>query len=84
MSCCRSDWMMAFSYFVIRRVEGENDGLVAADSAAWGEFQGVVSTQVRRGVSHADIVDMRRRDLPGLDIRQFYQTIAEGLKQKGL
>ena len=58
-------------------------------TASWPPTQphggnGVVSTQVRRGVSHADIVDMRRRDLPGLDIRQFYPTIAEGLKQKGL
>lgn len=83
MSSSRSDWIMAFSHFVIAHIEGENDGLVCPRSAEWGEFRGTVTTQQRRGVSHADIVDMRRRDLPELDICEFYIKIAEELKQTG-
>ena len=35
------------------------------------------------GVSHADIIDLMRRDKPDLDIREFYVGLVSDLKNKG-
>lgn len=61
-----------------------NDGLVARSSAHWGDFLGEVRVKGRRGVSHGDIIDMLREDIPGFDIRELYIGIVKGLKARGL
>jgi hypothetical protein len=72
-------------------VEGENDGLVTPESAAWTNFKGVLRGATRRGVSHADEVDARRMNFTRKafenkisDIRNFYIGVTAGLKQMGL
>lgn len=62
----------------------ENDGLVARSSAQWGDFLGEVTVPGRRGISHGDIIDLLREDIPGFDVREFYIGIVKGLKEKGL
>jgi triacylglycerol lipase len=85
-----SDALVSLPYRIVKRIEGENDGLVTPASAMWGNFRGVLRGAGRRGVSHADEVDMRRVDIPCRlgdetlsDIRQLYIGIAEELKRMG-
>lgn len=78
-----SDILLAIPHFIVRRVDGENDGLVTAESAKWGEFKGVIKGSRLRGVSHADVVDLRRRNYGGLDIREVYLKILDELKGMG-
>lgn len=84
-----SDISLWFSNAFINRIEGQNDGLVTPRSAKWGEFRGVFTGVGRRGISHCDEVDMRRRPLSkkqgeGVrDILDLYSDIARGLTEKG-
>lgn len=85
-----SDSLMLIPHFIIRRIEGENDGLVTPESAAWTNFQGILRASTRRGISHADAVDMRRRKLsskihPGCvnDICDVYLQVVSEIKSRG-
>ncbi len=85
-----SDVMMMIPHFVVRRMEGENDGLVTPGSAQWGDFKGIFKGRTIRGISHADEVDMRRRKLSKKseegyvsDICDAYVQIVCDLKQRG-
>lgn len=85
----RCDWLLWLPHLLIDRIEGENDGLVTADSARWGEFRGIKRSNSKRGISHCDEVDLRRRRLTkktgdGVsDILEVYSEILETLKEKG-
>ncbi|MEG1537401.1 MAG: triacylglycerol lipase [Clostridiales bacterium] len=61
-----------------------NDGLVARESALWGTFLGEVAVKGKRGVSHGDMIDLLREDIPGFDVREFYIELVKKLKAKGL
>lgn len=85
-----SDMMMFFPHFVVRCIEGENDGLVTPGSAQWGHFMGILKGRTNRGISHADEVDMRRRKLSKKsetghvsDICDAYIQMVRDLKQLG-
>jgi triacylglycerol lipase len=78
-----SDIFLFFPHFFIKRIEGDNDGMVAVNSAKWGDFKGVITGKHLRGISHADIVDLRRLNYSGFDIREIYISIVESLKDKG-
>jgi triacylglycerol lipase len=86
-----SDLFLFWPNLIISLLEGENDGLVTPKSAAWTNFRGVLRGATRRGISHADEVDMRRMNYSKkphktgvTDIRQLYIDIVSELKQKGL
>jgi triacylglycerol lipase len=77
---------------VIRRFDGDNDGMVSVDSAKWENFKGVHTAPSHRGISHADVVDFRRRRftsrLPSSngevsDIAKFYIDVVKELKEMG-
>ncbi|MBQ8965320.1 hypothetical protein [Ruminococcus sp.] len=80
-----SDIVLCFTNMVVAHFEGENDGLLAPRAVKWGEFMGVKRSVCRRGISHCDEVDMRRRkfsDKKGegvSDILEVYKEIAESL-----
>ena len=78
-----SDFILSIPHAVIRRVDGENDGLVSVDSAKWGDFKGVFRSKYRRGISHGDIIDLRRDDYRGFDVREIYVQIVTELKNMG-
>lgn len=88
MGSFRSDGFLWWQNLVINRVEGENDGLVTVESAAWTGFQGVWRGVGGRGVSHLDEVDFRRRAMRSRgqvhDIVEEYIKLAAGLKELGL
>lgn len=61
----------------------KNDGLVTIDSAKWGDFQGVFKSGGRRGISHGDMIDLKREDYKGFDVIEAYIKIVAALKEKG-
>ena len=61
-----------------------NDGLVARTSAEWGHFLGCLTVPGKRGISHGDMIDLMREDVPGFDVREFYIGLVKGLKARGL
>ncbi len=84
-----SDMLMWLPNTVVKRIEGENDGLLTPESVRWGEFAGVFRGAGRRGISHCDEIDLRRRPLTKkkgdgvTDIVDLYRTIAEKLISHG-
>lgn len=78
-----SDYIVAIPYILAKLTEGENDGLVSIDSAKWGEFKGVLKNKRRRGISHGDIIDLRRDDYKGFDVIEKYVEIVSELKKEG-
>jgi triacylglycerol lipase len=78
-----SDYMVSFPYILVKLTEGENDGLVAINSAKWGEFKGVLRNKHWRGISHGDIIDLRRDDYKGFDVVEKYVEIVSKLKNEG-
>jgi len=69
-------------YIFARIFDGENDGLVAVDSAKWGDFLELIETK-RKGVSHGDVIDLMRIDLQGYDVCECYVDILKKLKERG-
>lgn len=78
-----SHLLLSIPYCMIRPLEGDNDGLVSVESAKWGEFQGVFSNARTRGISHGDIIDLKREDYEGFDVVETYVQIVSKLKEKG-
>ncbi len=85
-----SDMFMLIPHFVVNLIEGENDGLVTPKSAAWTNFRGVFRGSTKRGISHADEVDIRRMRLSSKkssqridDICDVYCQIVAELKASG-
>lgn len=85
-----SDIGMIVPHFVVNLIEGQNDGLVTPESAAWTNFKGILRGSTNRGISHADEVDIRRMrlsktDRPGCvnDICDVYLEIVSDLKRRG-
>ncbi len=56
-----SDILMWLPNIVVARIEGENDGLLSPRSVEWGDFKGIYRGAGRRGVSHCDEIDLRRK-----------------------
>lgn len=72
-----------FSYHLVKHFDGENDGLVSADSFSWGQNYTFLTVKGNRGISHGDMVDMNRENLPEFDVREFYVQLVTGLREKG-
>ncbi len=79
-----SDLIFFFLWIIVRLTEGDNDGLVAASSAKWGEWKGLIESGNWRGISHSDEVDAWRSNLFGFDVRKVYIGIVEDLRKRGL
>ena len=89
MSKPSSDVFLWLTNVVIGKIEGENDGLLTPESVKWGDFKGVFKGVGRRGISHCDEVDMRRRPFSkkigdGVsDITDLYKDIVMDLQSRG-
>lgn len=73
-----------FTYPLVKHFDGANDGLVSEKSFAWGERYELLTVQGKRGISHGDMIDLNRENIPGFDVREFYVQLAAGLKRRGL
>lgn len=87
-----SDALMWFSGMVVKHFEGANDGLLAPRSVKWTNYRGTFTGIGRRGISHFDETDFRRRRLSDKvrgkpeeigDIPEFYLEIVKQLKKAG-
>lgn len=71
------------SYPIVKKYDGDNDGLVALTSAPWGEDFTVLHPTGKRGITHADVIDLNRENIPGFDVREFYVQLVNRLKLRG-
>jgi len=78
-----SDYILTIPYVIVKLTEGDNDGLVSVSSAKWGEFRGIIENEHYRGISHGDIIDLRRDDYKAFDVIEKYVEIVSELKDKG-
>ena len=84
-----SDINLSTANFVLNRIEGPNDGLVSVASATWGERCIRILGNGRRGISHLDEVDFRRRPLTKKDgedvkdVADFYVSLVSDLAKRG-
>ncbi|MBQ6569987.1 MAG: alpha/beta fold hydrolase [Clostridia bacterium] len=84
-----SDINLSTANFVVKKIEGENDGLVTLNSAKWGDNFTVLRSNVFRGISHIDATDVlrhaftRKKGKNVSDICDVYVDIVKGLKEKG-
>ena len=73
---------MNFTHPLVKWFDGPNDGLVAKSSFPWGDrFTWLEPTKGDRGISHADMIDLNRENIPGFDVREFYVQLVAELKQ---
>ena len=72
------------SHHLVKYYDGENDGLVGAPSFPWGSRYTLLRPTGKKGISHGDIIDTNRRNIPEFDVREFYVQLVHDLKQRGL
>jgi triacylglycerol lipase len=70
-----------FSYKLIRKFTGANDGVVPVSSAVWGDYRGTLTGKY--GVSHLDIIQIGGENVDGFDVVGFYKGLVSELKKKG-
>jgi triacylglycerol lipase len=68
----------------VKHFDGANDGLVSEDSFAFGEKYTLLTVKGRRGISHADMIDLMRENIRGFDVREFFVQTVSDLKDQGL
>ena len=69
---------------LVRHFDGPNDGLVAEASFRWGEAYTFLTVKGKRGISHGDMIDLNRENIPDFDVREFYVQLVRDLKVRGL
>ncbi len=72
------------SYLFVKMFDGPNDGLVGEGSFRWGENYLFLTNQRSKGISHGDMIDLNRANIPGFDVREFYVQMVSDLKNRGL
>lgn len=72
-----------FTYALAKRFDGANDGLVGYKSFPWGSDYQILTVNGTRGISHGDMIDLNRENLPEFDVREFYVQLIAELKEKG-
>lgn len=63
--------------------DGKNDGLVGIDSFPYNGECTIIESNDNRGISHGDVVDLNRENFKGFDVREFYVSLVNELKEKG-
>ena len=80
MNCASSGrFPLNMAYPLVRHFDGANDGLVSLESACWGDHFIRLAVPEGRGISHGDMIDLNRENIPGFDIREFYNMDMEQL-----
>jgi triacylglycerol lipase len=72
------DIMFFYSFLYIRRVSGANDGIVSEVSSMWSDN----ITKIER-ISHAEIVDFKKRKISGINIPDIFLDIVRDLSNRG-
>lgn len=72
-----------FTHALCQHFDGPNDGLVGERSFPWGSAYQFLTVSGTRGISHGDMIDLNRENIPGFDIREFYVQLVHNLKKRG-
>lgn len=72
------DKLMRILRLFVFGMDGENDGLVAPESAQWGVYRGTIEN-----ISHQDLVDSRKKDVKGFCMTRFYSRLIQDLAERG-
>ena len=87
MSYCKKarhgKFPLNLSYPLVKHFDGQNDGLVSVDSARWGSKFTLLEPEGTRGITHGDVIDLNRENIPGFDVREFYVNLVASLKERG-
>ena len=78
------DISYSLSHWYLHKVAGKNDGIVSVDSAKWGEKFKLIIGKNRNGISHSEIIDIKRKRISGVDIPEIYIEIVKELENKKL
>jgi triacylglycerol lipase len=73
------DRIFLYTYQYIKKIMGNNDGIVSESSAQWGDN----IAKIEGRISHAEILDIKKRKISGKDIPGIYIGIVKGLSEKG-
>jgi len=73
------DLMFFYSYLYLKLVNGESDGIVSEHSARWGKN----IFKIEGGISHAEIVDYKKKKISGINIPDIYIDITDKLSKMG-
>jgi triacylglycerol lipase len=73
------DLMFFYSHWYLKSISGENDGVVSEHSAKWGEN----ATKIAGGISHAEILDYKKKKISGINIPDIYKKMIDQLIEKG-
>ena len=73
-----------FTYPLVKYFDGPNDGLVSEHSFRWGGEYRLLTVEGKRGISHGDVIDLNRENIPGFDVREFYVELLSDLRSRGL
>ena len=49
----------------------------------WGEDYQLLTVEGKRGISHGDMIDLNKENIPGFDVREFFIQLVYDLKKKG-
>ena len=71
------------TYLLAKYFDGPNDGLVAQSSFSWGERFRFLTVEGKRGISHGDVIDLNRENIPDFDVREFYISLVSQLRELG-
>ena len=69
------DIVFFYTYLHVKKINGDNDGVVSEYSAKWGKN----ITKIEGGISHAEILDVKNRKISGINIPDIYVNIAKDL-----
>ena len=72
-----------FTYNLVKYFDGPNDGLVGEKSFVWGDSYQFLTVKGKRGISHGDMIDLNKENIPGFDVREFFVQLVYDLKKKG-
>lgn len=72
-----------FTHGICRHFDGPNDGLVGERSFPWGSAYQFLTVPSTRGISHGDMIDLNRENVPDFDVREFYVQLVQDLKKRG-
>jgi triacylglycerol lipase len=73
------DLMFSSSYWYIKDIRGANDGVVSEWSTKWGDN----IIKIEGGISHAEIIDYKKKNISGINIPDIFLNIVNSLSKMG-
>jgi triacylglycerol lipase len=77
MNSSFDDLVFFYTHWYINSKSGRNDGVVSEKSARWGNN----IIEINGGISHAEIVDYKKKKISGVDIPLIYIDIVNELRK---